>query len=250
MKKVFVLVFMLSVFNGCTVVEMMTGANFDPDRFALYRQAKIKELQLKSANTLNERLAKKESVLDADMVVTLDDKILNKLLDQYENATGLLDSDTDYMIKDVKLSLQNGVAIASIGLLAHNEPHNINVDLMMDCLIMIEPMDIDLALKLEPFNITPVIETKGVYTAAKDIINKLIKLNLGEISKKLPLIKIPVNIENAIEIPGTKTSIKSQINLEIVNPKHNIQYKLGIKEILFFKDKVVVSLNLNKVKVS
>lgn len=250
MKKLILLFCIIPLVSGCTLVEMITGANFDPDQFALYRQSKIKELQLKSAKILNERLEKNSSLKEADMVITLNEGILNKLLDQYENATGLLDKDTEYLIKDVKLSLLNGVAIASINLLAHNEKFDVNVDLLMDCLIMIQSQDNDLALKLEPFNITPVIETKGVYNSAKGIINKLIKLNLGEISKKLPKINIPVNIDNEVAIKGSKTEIKSKINLTIDNPDRKIQYKLTIKEILFLRDKVLVSLNLNKIKVS
>jgi len=245
----FIISIITLILSGCTVVEHIAGVGFDSEQFEKARESKILELRLKSAEKLSKRMELNSPLFDYDLSVAFNEEMVNKLLAQYKDATGMLDDATDYVIKDVKAKLENGSAIASFELLAHNETHNVDVLLLLDCLILIDEEKKDLVLKVEPFNISPITTTRGVYSAAKEIINKMIKLNLANLNKSLPPLKIPLNIENKIPIPGNKTDIKSKINLTIVNPERNIKFNLKIKEILFFKEKIVVGLGLEKVEV-
>ncbi|MFC2131131.1 hypothetical protein ACFLSQ_06825 [Bacteroidota bacterium] len=251
MKYINIIILLLFItLNSCSIIENIAGVGFDPEQFAKAREAKIMELRLKSALDLKKRLSTSEPLDNADITIFLNETLVNKLLDQYESATGMLDKSTNYLIKDIKLELLSGSAIASIRLFAHNDEHNIDLELMLDCFLTIEPADKDLALRLEPFNIMPVLTTRGLYSAAKSTINKMIKLNLADLGKKLPPIKIPVNIENKIPVKGSKTDIKSKINISIVNPDRQLSYKLKIKEILFFENKIFIALNLDRIEVN
>jgi hypothetical protein len=252
MRKIYLLLILLlaPMFYSCGTLDYVAGTNFDQEQFTKAREAKIMEMRLKYAQDLKSRLSNNDPLENADFTMCLDEQTINKLLDQYKSSTGMLDDATDYVIKDVKLKLLNGASIASIELLAHNETHNIDIQLMMDCLITLIPEGSDLNLKLEPFNITPVVTARGIYSSARDVIKKLIALNLSDLGKKLPKISIPINIENELAIKGTKTDIKSKINLSINIPDRTVSYKLVIKELQFFENKIFIALNLNKIKVN
>ncbi len=250
MTKMYVIFSALLFFiSGCGVVEHFAGVGFDAEQFAKARQVKILELRLKSVEVLSKRLESGTTIMDTDISVVLDEEFLNRLLEKYQNVSGKLDEATEYTIKDVKAKLTSGSTIVSLELMAHNTDHNIDIQLMLDCLLQIESTGKELEIKLEPFNISPVLTTRGVYTAAKDIIDKLIKLNLANLNKNLPPLQIPVNIENRIPIEGSKTDIKSKINLTIINPDRYVKINLKIKEILFFKEQILIGLNLNKIEV-
>jgi len=249
LKKLFFLFIIISLMAGCSIVEHIAGVGFDSEQFEKARESKILELQYRAAQKLEKRMQDNSQILQSDFNLILDDSFLNKLLDRYENASGLLDESTDYIIKDIKAELFNGSAIASVKLSAHNESHNVDVDLIMDCLILIEQEKQDLVLKIEPFNIAPTTVTKGLYFAVKETINKIIKLNLANLNKNLPPLKIPLNIQDKIIIPGTKSEIASKINLTINNPKRLIKYNLKIIDILFLEGQIIVGLELDKIEV-
>ncbi|MFH1052584.1 MAG: hypothetical protein V1779_16820 [bacterium] len=249
MRKLLILLLSVTLLSACGIVEHIAGVGFDNGQFEKARQAKILELQLKSAQALEKRLEAGSGISDYDLTVVLDEKFMNNLLDNYESATGMLDDATDYVIKGVEAKLVNGSAIASFELLAHNETHNIDVNLLLDCLIMIETKGKDLLLKVEPFNISPILTTRGIYSSAEELIKKLIKLNLANLNKSLPPLKIPLNIENEIQIAGSKTDVKSNINLTIINPDRNVKFILKINDILFFNEKILIGLNLDKIEV-
>jgi hypothetical protein len=234
--------------SSCSLIDSISGVGFNPEQMEKAREAKIVVLRLKSALALKEKIDKKELYKD-DITINLSDDMLNKFLDLYESSEGMLDKETLYKINKVDLQLLNGSAIAYVELIAYNQKYNIDIKLIMDCFLTIESAGKDLVLKLEPFNITPIVKTSGFYSAAKRIIKKLLQLNLAELSKKLPFIKIPVTIENKVDIEESVTKIKSQINLSLINPKRELNYKLKIKDILFFEKMVYVSLNIDRILV-
>jgi len=212
--------------SSCSLIDSISGVGFNP-----------------------EQMEKAKELYKDDITINLSDDMLNKFLDLYESSEGMLDKETLYKINKVDLQLLNGSAIAYVELIAYNQKYNIDIKLIMDCFLTIESAGKDLVLKLEPFNITPIVKTSGFYSAAKRIIKKLLQLNLAELSKKLPFIKIPVTIENKVDIEESVTKIKSQINLSLINPKRELNYKLKIKDILFFEKMVYVSLNIDRILV-
>lgn len=250
LRNLYLIIIVTVTLSGCSVFEYIVGVGFDAEQFEKARESKILELQYKSAQKLEKRMTDNSRIFESDFNVILDESFLNKFLDKYENASGLLDESTDYIIKDIKAELFNGSAIASVKLSAHNSSHNVDVILIMDCLILIEQEKQDLVLKIEPFNIAPTTVTKGLYFAVKETINKIIKLNLGNLNNNLPPLKIPLNIQDKIVILGTKNDIASKINLTLNNPKRLVKYNLKIKDILFLEGKIIVGLDLDKIEVS
>lgn len=246
--KIYIVIFTLLV-SGCSIIENIAGVGFDSEQFEKAREMKVLELQYQNAKKLEKILQSNFTLFESDLTLILDENMLNKLLDQYETATGMLDESTDYLIKDVKAKVNNGSAIATLELSAHNNKHNVDVNLNMDCLILIVQDKQDLLLQIEPFNIAPTTITRGFYSAVKETINKIIKLNLSNLNKNLPPLKIPLNVQNNLIISGSKNEIKSKLNLTINNPERKIKYNFKIVDIIFFQGRIVIGMNLDKIEV-
>lgn len=234
---------------GCFILHQIAGSNIDEEQFDKARQAKILDLQLKSALKLKDRLSSGEDIEKSDIFLVLEEKFINKILDQYNSSKGWLDKSTSYVINSVDLKIFCGSAVATVNMTAYNNIHNVDVDLNLDCLLTIEQSKKDLQLKLEPFNIAPKVTTRGIYSAAEDVIKNLVKINLGELGNSLPGLNIPVILDEKILLPGSKTDIKDKINFTIENPKRHISFKMKIKELLFIEGKALIALIIEKSEV-
>ncbi len=251
MKEVFLLLKILiillissTLLNGCFVVKKIAGADIDQERFDRAREAKMYEIRSRFSSALAKRLAANDPIENADLTFYLSEEFLNKVAKQYNNTSGWLDESTPYLIKEVDLKVHNGSSIVSLTLLANSRKYNVDVFLTLDCILSLELNGSDIVLNLEPFNISPDVNAKGILSSADEIIHNLIKINLANIGNSIPKLKIPINIDNSITIPGSRTNIKDKFNLLIVNPNRTLNYKLKIKEILFFEKTAFVALNL------
>ena len=239
----------MQALSGCYVAKKIAGADIDPKRFAKAREAKMLEIRSLESENLVRRLSGKDALDNADVTCFLSEDFLNRVASGYVNTNGWLDANTSYIIKKVALNIKNGSAIATLAILANSNKYTVDVDLTMDCIMTFQVAGNDLVLKLEPFNISPAVSAKGLYSYASDIIQNLISINLANIGNTMPKIKIPLNIENKMNIPGSRTNISNKINLLIANPERFINFKLVIKEVLFFEKTTFVALNLQKVEV-
>jgi len=240
---------MAMMLNGCFIAKKIAGADIDAEQFARAREAKMYEIRSVSSGNLARRIAKGDSFDNADITFYLSEDFLNKIAAGYNEASGWLDGSTPYLIKKVDIKLHNGSAIASVAMIAKNTKYNVDVFLTMDCILTFQAVGNDLALKMEPFNISPNVSTGALLSSAEEIIQNLIKINLANIGNSMPQIKIPMNIENKMYIPGSRTTIKDKVNLLVVSPQRELGYKLKITDILFFEKKTLVALNIEKVEV-
>jgi hypothetical protein len=254
-RKLLLIMFLLTFFyltfcfEGCFLVKKIAGADIDQARFEKDREAKALEVQAKSLYVLKNRLSQANPIDEADITFYLSQDFLNKIVHQYDSSTGWLDKSVSFKINSVNLKLNDGSAIASLGMIAHHDPTNIDIDLMMDCLFMMELVNDDLICKLEPYNISPVVKGGGILASADEIISNLIKINLASLDKKFPPIKLPVNFQNQLDFPANKMEIKEKVNMIITNPQRIVRYKIKMKEILIFEGKAFVALNVENVEV-
>lgn len=235
--------------QSCFIVKKIAGADIDHEQFAKAREAKMHEIRLEAGNDILKRLNNGDPIENADISFYLSQNFLNKIAHQYDSSKGFLDQSTTYIIKSVSLSLKNGAAILSLNMTAHNSEHNVDVDIATDCLLSLKVSNNELVTQLEPFNIAPTTTSRGILASADELINNLIKINLANLGKTMPQIKIPLDITNNMTIAGTKTQIKDKINLIIKSPTRIIDYKLKLKEVLIFENKAFVALNIDKVEI-
>lgn len=251
MKKFFILIFLFLSFglNSCSLFKSFAGANINAEQFDKARQAKIYQIRSEKAKKLSDKLSQKEDFKNADIIVYLEKPLLVKIAKQYEGSKGWMDPQTNYTINSVNLELNNGSAIISFGLLAHNNKYNVDVNLLMDCLLTFELEKNDLVTNIEPFNIVPQAKAGLLLKSTEEIIENLVKINLGNLSKNFPPMKMPINFANNFNVAGTNTEIKDKVNMKIINPERKVNFSLKIKDILVFDTKVFVSMNIENLGV-
>ncbi|MDQ1266139.1 MAG: hypothetical protein QG635_1291 [Bacteroidota bacterium] len=232
--------------SGCSLVKKAAGADIDPIRFDKARQAKTLEVRRISAERLAARLANGSSIQDADMTFLLKDTFLNKIVRQYEGAQGWLDASTSYQVNKVLITLMYGSAIASVDMTAHSESYNVDVDMTLDCLLVLEQSGMELQIKLEPFNISPKVKAGILLSSAEEIISNLIKINVGGLSSNFPPLKVPVDFTNNFKVPESKAIIKDKVNLTLKSPERSISFTMKLKEILIFEGIVFVAMNIDR----
>ena len=235
--------------NSCFVAKNLAGANIDGESFAKAREAKIYAMRLSELEKLKAKAAKLPEYKNSDFTLYLNESLLNKIAKQYVGQKGWLDGATNYTINGVSLSLKNGCAIANMTMLAHNDKFNVDVDLVMDCLLALVTENNELLVKIEPFNISPNVSTGILLSGTGEIIENLIKLNVGKMSESLPKIAIPMAFDNPLTIAGTKMDIRENINMTILNPNRTLNYKIKIADVSFFEGKAMVALNFESAEV-
>jgi len=249
MKILLFTVFAFLLLTSCSVVKKIAGADFDALQFAKAREAKMFETRFMSASALSSRLAKQQALDASDINFYLSQNLLTRIVKQYDSASGWLDDATSYIIYKSNLSLKNGSAIVSLDLSAHNAKYNVDVDLVLDCIMTLEMTNNELFIKLEPFNISPAVTAAGLLSSTEEIIQNLIKINLANINKNFPPMKIPLEFANAMNVEKSKTVIKDKINMLIISPQRKINYMLKLKEILIFEGSVYVAMNVENLEV-
>lgn len=244
MKLILILFFSAIALQGCSVFKKIAGADIDPEQFEKARQARMLEVKFQYSAKLAKRLTEGEPLDNADISFFLSESFLDKLVNQYVGAKGWLDNTTNYTVQSIDLTLHNGSAIATLKLDARSEKFNVDVKLTMDCILALEQKEKDITAIIEPFNISPDVDAKGILGGTDEIIANLVKINLAQMGKNFPPIKIPVEFINKFEMNDTNMEIKDKVNLIVKSPKRSINYSLRLKEILIFEGKAFISLNL------
>ncbi|MEI7907502.1 MAG: hypothetical protein WCI84_09140 [Bacteroidota bacterium] len=256
MKKMTTRVFGLYVllfgflFQGCFILRPFAGANIDIEQLQKAREAKVMEIRLEGAQRLSQRLASGDSVGNADLSFYFSETLLNKAASQLDSTSGWLDSLTSYFIKSIRVKLYNGSAIATISMGAYSHQYDVDVNLLMDCILTFKVDSGKFYAKLEPFNVVPNVKASGMIASLEGIIQDMVTMKLSTLSDNLPPIQFPVDFNNQLPVQGNSVQVRTGMNMNITTPPQTLNYSLVLKEVLIFKEKLFLALNVKKVVVA
>ena len=244
--------------TGCFILRPVAGANVDIEQLQKAREAKMLEIRLAGAQRLSQRLANGDSISNADLTFYFSEALLNKASSQLDGSTGWLDSLTSYTIRSIRVKLYNGSSIATLSLAAFNHEYDVDVNLLMDCVLS---FNVDTArltgavgqgtfyATLEPFNVVPNVKAGGMIGQFDGIIQDIVTLKLSTLSEHLPPIQFPVDFNNQFPVQANSVQIRTGMNMNVSTPAHILKYSLALKEVLIFKEKLFLALNVKNVGV-
>lgn len=244
-----ILVTVVLASGGCGAIRTLTGTNLDAEQFAKAREAKVMQVRLQKANEVAQRLQAGSPYNSGSMTIQLSAAFLNSIAQWYSGRTGWLDKSTKYTVDTVNVELHNGSASASLGLRAWQDTYGVEMRLVMDCLLDISNSGEDLTFTLEPYNISPAVSSTGFLVGTGTMIENIVKMKVGSISKDFPPMKIPLDFENTVQIDNQQFPVRERINLDVSIPRRLIDYAFTIGDVLILKDAVLVSLQLTKSEV-
>ncbi len=242
--------------SGCFIIRSAAGASFDHEQIQKAREAKTLEIKLQSAQHLQQRLSSNIPFDNADISFYFNQEMLNKAASQLDSTAGWLDSLNSYLIRSIRVTLNNGSAIATLSLAVHNYEYDVNVNLLVDCLLSFKvennsaaPGQGKLYAQFEPFTIVPNVSAGGLLFTMENVIGDIVELKLSEMSELFPPIELPIDFSNQFLIQRNTVNVRTGINMDVVIPGQMIEYSLQLKEVLIFKNTMFVALNVTKVKV-
>ncbi|MDD8017118.1 MAG: hypothetical protein PHP42_01970 [Bacteroidota bacterium] len=244
------------LFDGCFIIRPVAGASFDREQIQKAREAKTLEIKLQSAQHLQQRLSNGVPFDNADISFYFNQEMLNKAASQLDSTTGWLDSLNSYFIRNIRVTLNNGSAIATMSLAVYNYEYDVNVNLLVDCLLSFK-VDNNVAsngqgklyAQFEPFTIVPNVSAGGLLSTMENVISDIVELKLSEMSQLFPPIELPIDFSNQFPIQTNTVTVRTGINMDVTIPGQMIQYGLQLKEVLIFKNTMFVALNVTKVNV-
>lgn len=230
--------------QGCFIIRPFAGADVNIAQLQKAREATVLQVRLNGARRLSDRMANGDPVENADMTFSFSEALLNKAASQLDSTDGWLDSLTSYSIKSIRVKLYNGSAIATIAMTAHSHEYNVKVNLLMDCLLAFSVDSGAFSATLEPFNVVPNVKAKGITAALEGIIQDVVTAKLSTISDNLPPIRFPVDFTNQFPVQASSVRIRTGLNMNISTPAQTLQYALELKEVLIFKERLFVAMNV------
>lgn len=234
-------------FQGCFILRPFAGANVDIEQLQKAREAKVLEARYDGAQRLSHRMENNDSINNADLTFYFSESLLNKTASQLDSTTGWLDSLTSYSIRSIRVKLYNGSAIATLALAAFNHEYDVDVNLLMDCILSFKIDGGKFYAILEPFNVVPNIKAGGMIGSFDGIIKDIVTLKLSTLSDNFPPIQFPVDFNNQFPLQGSLVEVRNGMNMNISTPPHTLKYSLALKEVLIFKEKLFLAMNVKKV---
>ncbi len=227
----------------------MAGADVDLEQLSKAREAAVMKVRYDAAQDLLLKLGDQHNVDSGDMSLSLTEAALNKAAVQLDSASGWLDSVTTYSIHHTSIAVYNGSAIATIALSAHSSEHNVDVDMLLDCLVTLRIEKAVLKARLEPFNIAPEVTAHGLKKIVSGIIRDVISIRLSSIAAALPAIEFPIELRNHLTIPGNDMHVHHGLNMSIHIPERTLSYDMTIKDVRFLEKNIFISFALSKIGV-
>jgi hypothetical protein len=250
MKRILIPVLLLPLlFSGCALVRSMAGGNVDRERYELAREAAAMEIRHRAALQLSDRLLQEPDPTDADLVLQLEEDFVLRMLDQLEGRRGWLDPETPYVIDSIDGDLHHGSALVALHLRVRNEGYGVDVRLLMDCRLALLPDGDALRVEFEPYHVSPDVAAGGLLSAAEDLISDVIRVKLGTLRDQFPPMRLPLGIEDQVQIDGSVTRVQGTPNLVIDTPRRLLTYDLRLRDVLIFDRHVLVSANLASLRV-
>lgn len=235
--------------SGCFILRPFTGADVDFDQLQMAREARVMQVRYDGAEHLSNRLANGDSIGDADVSFFFSEDLLNKAASQLDHTTGWLDSLTSYNIKSIRIKLYGGSAIATVSMAVYHHGYDVDVNLLMDCILIFKVDSEKFYATLEPFNVVPTVKAVGMFSSFEGIIRDVVTMKLSSLSENLPPIQFPVDFENQFPVQAGMVQIREGINMDISTPPQSIGYSLVLKEVLIFQENLYLALNVKKVGV-
>jgi hypothetical protein len=240
---------LLPFLAGCFAIRPMAGADVDLEQLAKAREAAVMAVRYEAAKELASRLADGHAIDAGDMSLSITEAALNKVAAQLDSTSGWLDTVTTYKILHTAIAVHNGSAIATITLTAHSIEHNVDVLMLMDCLVTLHIERAVLKAHLEPFNIAPEVTAYGLKKLVSGIIRDVISIRLSSLAATLPSIDIPIDIHNHLTLPGNDMRVRSGLNMDIHIGRRELSYDMTIRDVRFFEKNVFISFALTKIGV-
>lgn len=230
--------------QGCFIIRPFAGADVNIAQLQKAREATVLQVRLNGARRLSDRMANGDPVENADMTFSFSEALLNKAASQLDSTKGWLDSLTSYSIRNIRVKLYNGSAIATIAMSAYSHQYDVNVNILMDCILAFSVDSGAFSATLEPFNVVPNVKAKGITAALEGIIQDVVTAKLSTISDNLPPIRFPVDFTNQFPVQASSVRVRSGLNMNIGTPAQTLQYSLTLKEVLIFKERLFVAMNV------
>lgn len=237
------------LFAGCFAIRPIAGADVDMEQLSKAREAAVMTVRYEAALDLSRRIAAHGTGDAADMSLSLTEAALNKAAVQLDSSSGWLDSVTTYRIVHTAIAVHNGSAIATITLTAHNDEHDVDVDLVMDCLVTLRFEKSMLKAHLAPFNIAPEVTAHGLKKLASGIIRDIIAIRLDAVAGTLPSIEIPIELHNHLTVPGSDLGVRNGLNMTVHVDQRTLTYDMTIRDVRFFEKNIFISFALTKIGV-
>ncbi len=234
---------------GCFAVRPIAGVDVDLERLAKAREATVMSVRHEAVRELAVRLGDLRRIDAADMSLSITEAALNKAAVQLDSASGWLDSLTTYRIRHTAMAVHNGSAIATITLAAHSMEHDIDVDMVMDCLVTLRIENGVLKAHLEPFNIAPEVTARGFKKLASGIIRDLISIRMSTMAESLPAIEMPIDLHNHMTLEGRDVSVRNGLNTDVHIGERRLSYDMVIRDVLCFERSIYISFALTKIGV-
>ena len=232
--------------SGCFIVRPIAGANIDHHQLQKAREARVLEVRHDGAEQLSRRLDNGDAIENADLSFYFSESLLNKAAAQLDSVTGWIDSLTSYSIRSIRVKLYNGSAIATVSMAAYNHDYDVDVDLLMDCLLLFSIDNGKFYARLEPFNVVPTVKASGMISSVEGIIEDIVTMRLSTLGDNLPPIQFPVDFNNQFPVQANYVEVRTGMNMNITTPAQVLQYNLSLKEVLIFKEKLFLALNVKK----
>ncbi len=238
------------LFHGCFIARPFAGATVDIEQLQKAREVKVLEIRKEGAERLSRRMATGDSLANADLTFYFSEALLNKAASQLDSTTGWIDSLTSYTIRNIRVKLYNGSAIATVSMAAFNHEYDVDVHLLMDCILAFKIDSGKFFATLEPFNVVPNVKASGMISALEGIIEDIVTMKLSTLSEQLPPIQFPVDFHNQFPVQGTSVQVRNGMNMNITTPPQTLKYSLVLKEVQIFKEKLFLAMNIRKVGVT
>lgn len=248
MKTLLLCVLLGAALQGCSLVRSITGSNVDHERYARAREAASLELRHRGALQLADRLTRGRDPFDADLVLQLRENVILRMLQTLRGRVGWIDRETRYRVDSLVGDLHPGSAFVALHLLVHNEGYGVDVHLVMDCEIALLPSGDHLVVEFEPYNVSPDVAAGGVLSVANRLIEDVIRVKLGTLRDQFPPLKLPLRIDDAVSLDGSRTTIRGTPNLEIIAPRRLIRYRMRVADVLLFDRHAIVAVDLEEVE--
>ncbi len=231
--------------SSCSLIRGMAGADIDPEQLRLAREARVTEVRAAAAASLQKRLAAGGPIDDADILIFISERALNKAAARLDSTRGWLNDDTRMLIRRASVRLYNGAAILTLDLDAESASYPVAVRMSLDCLLYLTLDEKQrLTGRLEAFNIAPQVEAGGLLAGQEELIRNLISLRLAALGERLPPFILPLDFSRRTAIDGVSVRTREKIDMTITSPRRLVETKFRLKEILLFESKAIVALDV------
>ena len=246
---VFTIAILLPLLQGCGLVSSIAGGNVDRARYAKAREAASLEIRHLAALRLSDRLVRGDDPENADLVLRLEQDLLQRMVQQLRGRAGWIDPETRYVIDSLDAQLHHGSAFVALYLSVRSEGYDVDVGLVMDCILALTPDGDALRVDFEPYNVSPDVSAPGLLSTAEDLIADVIRVKLGTLKEQFPPIRLPLGFDELVPVDGSTTRVRGTPNLVITAPRRLVDYRLRVRDVLVFDSFALVTVNLESLRV-